>query len=116
MQPSEYSLDIYQGDTGRWQFRFLDGNSQPIDLTGVTAKAQIRDRPGGKHVTNMTCTVTLPNIIDMVLAANDSKDLKINKGAWDIQLTYASGDVRTPVAGAVTVTADVTDSGDPCDA
>jgi len=81
----------------------------PYDLTGVIAKSEIRDRPAGTRITEMTCVITLPNIIDLYLAPADSHKLP-PKGAWDLQLTYASGDVKTPLAGPVTVTPDVTDS------
>jgi hypothetical protein len=111
MQPSPFSLNIYRGDSGRWRFAFFTdtANTQPADLTGVTAKSQIRDKPGGAQITNLICTVTLPNIVDVQLAATDSQLLPA-KGAWDLQLTYVSGQVSTPAAGPVTVTPDVTDS------
>jgi hypothetical protein len=96
----------------RLRVKLLGPDSTPVDLTGAQAKAQIRERPGGKQITDLACTITLPNIIDLVLAAEDSHDLPA-KGAWDLQLTYPSGDVRTPLAGPVTVTTDVTDSTEP---
>lgn|SRR5262249_7022822 len=115
MQPAELPLDFYRGDSQRMQVRLWNvapvGSTPgvPYDLTGVTAKSEIRDRPAGTQITPMTCVITLPNIIDVYLAAADSHKLP-PKGAWDLQLTYASGDVKTPVAGPVTVTTDVTDS------
>src|SRR5215831_9155890 len=109
MLPADCPLSLYRGDSGHWRFIFSDAGG-PSDLTGVTAKAQIRDRPGGAHITNMACTVTLPNIVDMMLAAVDAHLLVIQKGAWDLQLTYASGEVKTPVAGSIKVIGDVTDS------
>jgi len=57
----------------------------------------------------MTCTITLPNIINIFLAAADSHKLPA-KGVWDLQLTFLDGEVQTPIAGPVTVTPDVTDS------
>ncbi|SRR5580765_4079158 len=112
MIPADYPLELYRGDSGHWRFKFSSGSGQPSDLTGVTAKAEIRDRAGGTYIVPMTCTITLPNIIDMSLAAVDSAKLLLNKGAWDLQLTYNGGEVKTPIGGAVTVTADVTDSTD----
>ena len=53
--------------------------------------------------------ITLPNIIDVTLLAADSQKLP-SKGVWDLQLTYASGDVKTLLVGQVQVTTDVTDS------
>jgi len=106
--PADFPLDLYRGDSGRWRFKFWSG-SGPYDLTGVVAKSQIRDRPGGTRIIDMLCEVTPPNIVDVALLAVDSMKL-LPKGAWDLQFTYSSGDVMTLVAGAVTVTADVTDS------
>lgn len=109
MQPANLPLDLYRGDSGRMRVTILDQNQQPVDLTGVVAKAEIRDRPGGTQITLLTCVITLPNIIDVTLSAADSHDLPA-KGVWDLQLTFASGDVKTPLAGQVQVTPDVTDS------
>lgn len=109
MQPANLPLEIYRGDTMRLRIKLFDQAQQPIDLTGVVAKAEIRDRPAGTQITVLGCTVTLPNVIDLVLAAAASHKLP-SKGVWDLQLTYASGDVATPLAGPVSITPDVTDS------
>jgi hypothetical protein len=109
--PAPYQFELYRGDTGRWQFVLWDdtGKTQPTDLTGVIAAAQIRDKPAGSIITDLSCTVTLPNTIDVVLAAADSQTLPL-RGVWDLQLTYPSGDINTVVGGAVMVIPDVTDS------
>lgn len=110
MTPSEFPLEaIYRGDTYRWRIAFWLSATVPCDLTGVTAKAEIRDRPGGSTIVALHCTVELPNLVWMELLAPVSRTLPL-LGAWDLQLTYASGDVQTVLAGPVTVTADVTDS------
>jgi hypothetical protein len=110
--PGTFALDIYRGDSRRWQFKlWLDADStQPMDLTGVTGKAEIRDKPSGKKITPLDCTITTPNIINVVLSADNSKALTIASGVWDLQLTYTGGDVATVVGGGVNVTYDVTDS------
>jgi hypothetical protein len=112
MQPAILPLDIYRGDTLRLQFKLWDQGQNPLDLTGVVAKSQIRDRPAGMMITDLICSVTLPNIIDLFLASPDSQQLP-PAGFWDLQLTYTSGDVKTPLAGPVTVTPDITDSTPP---
>jgi hypothetical protein len=115
MQPASLPLDFYRGDSQRLQVRLwsqVPSNGTPgipYDLTGITAKSEIRDRPAGTNITEMACIITLPNIIDIYLAPADSHKLPA-KGVWDLQLTYGSGDVKTPLAGPVTVTPDVTDS------
>src|SRR3954471_20471069 len=111
MTPSDYPLNLYRGDTGRWKFILWadEGKTVPVDLTGVIAAAQIRDKSGGQNIIDMTCVIAEPNIIDMTLPATLSKLLP-SKGYWDLQLTYLSGDVMTVVFGKVTVTADITDT------
>lgn len=112
MQPANFALDIYHGDTERWQFKLWadDARTQPIDLTGAVAKSQIRDKPGSATVVaTLDCVITLPNVIDVTLTSVQSFKLS-SKGAWDLQLTYPDGSVTTAVAGPVTVTMDVTDS------
>jgi hypothetical protein len=111
MMPGDYPLTLYKGDTARWQFKlWTDPNrTSPADLTGVIPKAEIRDKPGGALILAMSCSLELPNIVNMMLSATQSATLP-NKGSWDLQLTYPSGDVTTVLAGAITVTTDVTDT------
>jgi hypothetical protein len=113
MTPGKFALAIYRGDSYRWQFKLWSdaAKTQPVDLTGVEVKAEIRDKAAGKVLGAMTCDVTVPNIIDASLSATDTAALK--SGVWDLQLTYPGGDVGTVLAGAVTVTVDVTDSAAP---
>jgi hypothetical protein len=109
MQPATLPLEIYRGDSHRLRVRFFDQAQQPVDLTGVIAKSEIRDRPAGTQVFPFTCLVTLPNIIELFLPSQESQKLPA-KGVWDLQLSYGNGEVKTPLAGPVTVTPDVTDS------
>lgn len=112
MKPGPMPLELYRGDSASWQFRLFDDESKtiPTDLTGVQAKSQIRDRSGGDKVTDLACTIALPNVINVVLSAEDSRTMEFTRGFWDLQLTYTDGKVHTIVAGGVTITADITDS------
>ena len=111
MTPGKLALSLYRGDSYRWSFLLWTDTAKtiPADLTGVIAKAEIRDKPGGNMIVPTVCTVVLPNTITMVLDALDSQLLP-PAGVWDLQLTYPTGEVATVLAGAVTTTADVTDS------
>jgi hypothetical protein len=111
MTPGKFPLTLYRGDTYRWSFLLWTDTDKtsPADLTGVVAKAEIRDKPAGSTVVPVICHVTLPNIIEMTLSAAACATLP-STGVWDLQLTYDNGDVATVLAGAVTVTPDVTDS------
>jgi hypothetical protein len=112
MKPGNYPLDIYRGDTYRWQFTlWADADkTQPVDLTGVTARSQIRDKPAGKLLSTIDCTITQPNIILGTLTADECAKITGTTCAWDLQLTWPNEDITTLLAGAVALTIDVTDS------
>src|SRR5215472_13165087 len=112
MTPVHVPLSVYRGDTYSWSFAFwMDTDrSQPVDLTGATPKAEIRDRPGGTLMLELPLTVTLPNIIVADLSSDDSLKLTRHTNAWDLQLTLADGSVATVIAGSVFVTQSTTDS------
>jgi hypothetical protein len=110
--PQQVPLDIYRGDSGHWRFTLYTdaGLTDPYDLTGASAEAEVRLKTNTTVLAAMDCVITLPNIIDVDLSAEDSGNLS-GKAVWDLQLTWASGGlVKTVVAGPVTVTDDVTDS------
>jgi len=112
MIPSSFPLDLYHGDSYTWQFKlWLDANkTQPLDLTGVVAKAEIRETPGSTKIYVIGCELVPPNIIVATLTATICKSLPITSHMWDLQLTYPDGQVNTILAGPVSVTADITDS------
>lgn len=107
MLPGEYALDLYRGDTKRYQFKLWADAAKtvPADLTGVTASAMIRDKLNGTLIAELTCTITEPNIIDMPITSDQTYPAK---GVWDLQLTYPNSDIVTVLKGPVTTTADVT--------
>lgn len=110
MNPGSYPLALYRGDSYRWQFTLYDDayQTQPSNLTGASVSSQIRDKPGGDYICALACTVALPNVVNAYLDAADCALLP-NSAAWDLQITYGSGDVTTVLAGPVNITADVTD-------
>ena len=110
-QPGTFKLDLYRGDSYHWQARLWDDAPGGVatDLTGATVKAEIRDKSAGTKIVELTCTLTLPNIIDVTMTPAMWATCP-SKGVWDLQVTMPSGEVRTVLAGDVTVTSDVTDS------
>lgn len=109
MTPATFTLEVYRGDTASWSFVLWNDIAQtdPVDLTGATVSAEIRLKPGATPAVPLSCAVTLPNTVDVVLAPADSAQLPM-VGVWDLRVTYPWGPVETFVAGAVLVTPDVT--------
>jgi hypothetical protein len=105
--PSNYPLALYHGDSSRWVFRFWrdPAKTDPADLTGVTVRAAIA--VGGAAVA-LPCSVSLPNEITRTLDGATWSGIALGSGRWDLELTDATGWVSTPLAGAVSVRADVT--------
>ena len=111
MTPGKYDLTLYRGDTFELPFVLWEDEAKltPVDLTDAIVKAEFRDKSGGLTVVAFTCVVTLPNTITVSMTSAMWVGAP-SGGVWDLQLTFPDGEVRTVIAGKVTVTADVTDS------
>lgn len=110
--PGKFDLGLYRGDSYTWRVVLWQdaAHTEPVDLTGADAAAEIRKSSGALGIMALACVVTAPNIVDVELAAGLWTDSPGPTGAWDLQLTFPTGEVRTVLRGAVTVTADITDS------
>jgi hypothetical protein len=120
--PEKYDLRLYRGDSYAWSFVLWedDAHTIPVDLTDATPAAELRNKPGGETIVVLACAiVTTPPgpgpertntvAVDLDAALWDGAP-GLLAGAWDLEITYPDGSVRTVVAGKVTVTADVTHS------
>jgi hypothetical protein len=123
MKPGAFDLDVYQGDTYERTFRLrqrvldVDGVTYIpgayLDLTGYTARSQIRDTPIAASI-SATATVTVlnqvttPGGIKVVFSAAQTAALANAKYFWDLEITSPSAVVSTVLAGAVNVTQEVT--------
>jgi hypothetical protein len=108
--PSDFPLCLYRGDTYRWQFALWQdaAKATPVDLTDATVTSEICAVMNGAVMATLACTVTLPNIVTIALAADESRKLTMVPARWDFQIVWPAGDVKSPVAGAVTVQLDAT--------
>lgn len=112
MRPAVYNLDLYRGDTYAWQFVLYTNSSMttPADLTGVVAKAELRQTSGSTPIASLICDVEQPNKVNVNLTVLAWDTIAWSQGRWDLQLTYPAGEVITILKGEVTVTPDITDS------
>lgn len=115
MRPGILNLDLYRGDTFAWRLLLWEDQdkTQPFDLTGATARAEIRYESGGLEIMDIDAAVTLPNQIDLTLDADAWLEFPYRKKPapiWDLQITFADIQVFTALRGDVFITNDVTDS------
>lgn len=109
-QPADQDLTITRGDTETIVVTLTTDGTTPINITGRTYRAQIRNTQDANNVkASFTCTVTsaASGQVTAVLSATDSATLASGLYYWDFEET-ASGVVSTLLAGNVTVLADVT--------
>lgn len=109
--PKNYDLSIYEGDAVKFTVTVKDSSSVAINLTGYQAKAQLKTGFDDTNAIDFVCTITTPTegVVSVYLAPATSAAL--TPGAtyiWDFQLTEPGGDVRTYLAGDVTVVPEVT--------
>ena len=111
--PVNRNLNIYQGDSFALVFRLRtrtpQGTTQPINLTGATAKAQIRNKTTEALVVEFQ--VDFPNRMNgevrISLTPEQTSALKEN-ARWDVQVSFSDGTVRTYLKGNVTLGKQVT--------
>jgi hypothetical protein len=117
MKPGTYLLELYRGDSHAWRFVMWEDKDKTIAniLTGSTVAAEIRDKTSGALLISPECTVSDPNIVDMLLPATAwaGWDPSRTQASWDLQVTYPTEEVVTMLAGAVVITRDITGSTTP---
>ena len=121
MAAGKYSFVIEKGATTQFEVQYVDASNVPVDLSGVTARMQIKDsRPGETATTYLSLTSSLSagtsyvNTISGSFLSISGSDLNtplssgsigvyigygatdtftFTKGVYDIELT--SGSIRT---------------------
>ena len=111
----QWNLTIDQGATFDVTLTWRDEAGSPVDLSGYTARAQIRSQ-----VTSATPLVDLTvgdgitlgggaGTIRLVIDDTDTAALPAPfDGVWDLEVESGSGVVTRLLAGTVTVTPEVT--------
>lgn len=112
---AEVNLIISQGADNHYSFRYsrdVDGETVPVDLTGYTARAQIRRSAGGELYLDMTdVTLSDDGVIGITIAAAVTEDPvwdTRSSGVWDLELVSPSGGVVRFASGGVSIVQDVT--------
>ncbi|MBU0563401.1 MAG: hypothetical protein KJ945_08060 [Gammaproteobacteria bacterium] len=85
----------------------------PVDLTGATARMQVRAGLGGAVLLELTTensglAITGPGTLTRTLSAAATAALTWTDGVYDLEVEYADGTVQRYLQGAVTVSREVT--------
>lgn len=116
-KPGNYDLSIYKGQTLDITFTWKDSAGVAVNLTGYTAKMQIRDVPGGTQHDEFLSTGGTPEItlgaaagtIRLQVSATDTGAYSFERAVYDLELTVtATGVVTRLLEGAVVAYPQVT--------
>jgi hypothetical protein len=100
-------LFLYTGDDFSMTLTFTNPDGSIANLTGSSVKSQIRTTAADVMVAaSFICSISA-NVVTLSLTSASCQNL-VGDYVWDCQITNVSGAVRTPVAGTVTFTQDVT--------
>lgn len=111
--PASLDIEVYIGDTLTITVN-VTNNGSPVNITGRTYAAQIRQTPGSSTIlATFTCTITnaAGGVMVATLPASVTAALAVTRAAWDLQeVTPASPEnvVQTIVAGYADIVQDVT--------
>lgn len=110
-----YNIECQQGATLRRSFTWLDENEQPIDLTGASARMQVRPTHTSTTKWLDLTTATTALVIDVPTAtirllvdAAVTATLPAKRGVYDLEVVFSTGEVYRLVEGAFVVTPEVT--------
>lgn len=110
-----HHLVIDQGATLRESFTYKDSDNAVVDLTGYTARSQVRSSyTSATTILNLTSqagTLTITantGTIAFNVSATTTAALTPGNYVWDLELVDATGIVTRLVGGTCTVTPEVT--------
>ena len=118
--PAEYTLVLRKGSMHDRTFTFRNPDKSLMDLTGYTARMQVRETVGsGTTVINLNSTATTGSriilggtagTVKIYITATDTAALTITSGVWDLELVPPTGeaDAQCWIYGRVRVESEVT--------
>ena len=107
--------EVDQNTTFRFVLEYKDSNGDAVDLTGASAKMQVRDTKGGSK---LAFTLTSPSggiVIDapngkitVTMTPTQTNKLYYPKSSYDLMITNAAGVKTKLVEGFLTLSRSVT--------
>ena len=117
IRPGNTALECWQGATFEYSLTWYndDAGTQPRNLTGYTAKLQVRPHPSGPIAISMTSAagggITLggaAGTIDLALDATETDVSRTGYLMYDLEMTAPNGDVYRLLEGAFVIYPEVT--------
>lgn len=105
--PENVNLTFWKGDSQEFIVRFKTDQGVAIPITGYTALAVMKASFNSSTLYTFTTTIQNTNEVKVYLPSAISKTIPAGDYIWNLQLTAPNGDVRTYLAGDVTVYAEV---------
>lgn len=103
---------LTRGDTLTRLWRLKDSAGVAIDLTGATARLQLRDSRMNKIAEASTATDEIvingaAGVITLTIAASITREFQVGRYKFDLEVTDSNGNVKTYESGVLSVLADV---------
>lgn len=115
MTAAVHNITIEQGATFQMNLLWKDSTGSPVNLTGYTARMQVRQKYSSPdtllNFTTENGAITLGGVlgtIAVVGAATVTDDLVGKNGVYDLELVSAGGIVTRLVQGSVYISPEVT--------
>lgn len=112
--PTKVALTIYQGSTYEHQFQLTSGGA-PFDLTGYTARMQIRATVDSATTLYSTDSVTgdititaASGYVDLEIHGDTSSAWDFTKGVYDIEIVSPTDKPYRIAEGSVKIVPEVT--------
>lgn len=113
--PAKLKFTIYQGATFRKRLTWRAPDGTPIDLSGCTARMQVRAEVESPAVLLSLTTenggLTLggaAGTVELYVSDEDTGAITWDAGVWDLEIVHPSGEVTRLAQGSVAVSPEVT--------
>lgn len=117
MLPTEFNIDVYQGDTFELTMRLKRRTAlntlDYVDLTDADVKAQVRLLPStgsvaAEFATDVPDQTLEGNLGMFTVSLTPTQTRTLPDGWWDVEVTFPDTKVRTYLRGTVTVLEEIT--------
>lgn len=113
IEPGDYDFTIYQGANFVRVFTWKDETDTLVNLTGYTARMQIRKKIDGDILADMTTVngkIVLGGALGTITASLTAAETAAisNNGVYDLELISSGGVVSRLLQGDVTLSKEVT--------